>query len=198
MENTDRLDRWLYDRVLTGVPGFSPLHALHEHCQQRHACPRAQTRYLIRWHVGQAGVVALLTSWGGFTTMPLALSANLVAERFLALRLTSGIAAVHGWSLEQEHTFRQITACVAGEGATERLADPSGQLMAQWKKSLQQQAVQQGQALLLRHLGHTTFKSAARVVPLVSLAVGLGFDTHAMYRLGRRARKVFAPEAISA
>lgn len=187
MHDNRTLEYWLYDRVLKGVPGFAPIHAVSHDCRQRDTCPNAQVSRLIRWHVTHAGTAALLTSWGGFATLPFALSVTFLTERFLAFRLVAGVAALHEWPLEDPDTFQQVRTCVSGHLGKAGAGSHT-------LKGLGQHALQESQTLVLKQLGKTPFKSAARALPLISIAVSVGLDSHAMYRLGKKAQAVFGPQ----
>ncbi len=202
MRSNDALESWVYERVVNGVPGFAPVHSLTRDFRSRHSCPTKQVSRLVRWHAMHAGSVALLTSWGGFATLPVSLSVNFVAERFLAFRLVAGVAALHDWPLENEETFRKVSDCVAGR----TLVDESigldvakrplkHQIVRHVAKGVGSELVSHGRTMLLKEIGKGSLKSVSRAVPVISMAVSVGMDTHAMYRLGERARTAFGAAA---
>jgi hypothetical protein len=202
MRSNVALESWVYERVVCGVPGFAPIQSLTREFQSRHACPKKQTSRLVRWHAMHAGSVALLTSWGGFATLPVSLSVNFIAERFLAFRLVAGVAALNDWSLESEETFRKVSACVADRPMVDELNDQrvassplKHQIVRHVAKGVGGELVSHGRSLLLKEVGKGSLKSVSRAVPILSVAVSVGMDTHSMYRLGARARTVFHSSA---
>lgn len=194
MRSYDALESWVYGRVIEGIPGFAPLESMTQACRSRHECRKKQVTRLVRWHAMHAGSVALLTSWGGFATLPIACSVGFVAEQFLAFRLAAGVAALHDWPLQNDDTFRMIRDCVAGRTVTD-IDQPRRSLTHQIARHVANgvggELVNHGQSLLVKQIGKSSLKPLSRAVPVVAVAFSVGLDARKMFKLGERAHATF-------
>lgn len=161
-------------------------------------------RRLIRESVQAAGVAGLVTSVGGFVTMPVMLPANVAGALVINARLAAAIAHLRGYDPTDPHVRTVVTMVALGSNA-QQVAKAAGvkvgekAAMAAIKKIpnevLKQLNKKVGFTLVAKYGTKRPVFTLAKGVPLVGGVVGGSVDATMTGLVGRTADKMFAPDS---
>lgn len=189
----DRLER---ARRKNGSAGDSPGEPTEQDIEQA-------IRRLIRESVQAAGVTGLMTSLGGFVTMPVTLPANVAGSLVINARLAAAIAHLRGYDPTDPHVRTVVTMVALGSNA-QQIAKAAGvkvgekAAMAAIKKIpnevLKQINKKAGFMLVAKYGTKRPVFTLAKGVPLVGGVIGGSVDATMTGLVGRTADRMFSPE----
>ena len=151
-------------------------------------------------HLKLAGVSGFLTNVGGFTTVAVALPANVLGFYILATRMSAAVAGVRGYDLSRSETRSAVLLSLVGADAQDLLSRagmsaPSGRLAGLATQQLPGPALMVvNKAVgfrILRQTGASAFARFGRAVPLVGGAVGAGMDLWLLKQVAYHVRTEF-------
>ncbi|WEV78633.1 EcsC family protein [Janibacter cremeus] len=155
-------------------------------------------------HVKLAGAHGFVTNLGGFTTMLVALPANVLGFYVLATRMAAAVAHVRGHDLQRPEVRSAVLLSLVGADAQDLLAKagmvaPGGRLATFATQRLSGPALMVvNKAVgfrILSQAGKGVFSRFGRAVPVVGGAVGAGLDVWLLNQLADHVRAEFAAEA---
>ncbi|WP_277455171.1 EcsC family protein [Janibacter sp. DB-40] len=152
-------------------------------------------------HVKLAGAHGFVTNLGGFTTMLVALPANVLGFYVLATRMAAAVAHVRGHDLQRPEVRSAVLLSLVGADAQDLLAKagmvaPGGRLATFATQRLSGPALMVvNKAVgfrILSQAGKGVFARFGRAVPVVGGAVGAGLDVWLLNELADHVREEFA------
>lgn len=158
---------------------------------------------IIASHLRLAGASGFLTNLGGFTTMLVALPANVAGFYVLATRMAAAIAHVRGHDLARPEVRSSVLLSLVGADAQDLLAKagmtaPTGKLTSFATQRLSGPALMVvNKAVgfrILSQAGKGVFARFGRAVPLVGGAVGAGMDVWLLKQLADHVRSEFGAQ----
>lgn len=161
-------------------------------------------RLVVRSHLAMGGVSGFVTSVGGFTTLAVAMPANIVGFYLVATRMTAAVASLRGYDVDNPQIRTAILLTLVGAEAEDLLAKAGIGTASGGVTNLAAQRLP-GPILMvvnkavgfriLTKAGADTFKGFGKRVPLVGGAVGAGLDSWLLNRISENARREFPPVA---
>lgn len=156
---------------------------------------------IVRSHLLRAAAVGFVTSLGGFLTLPIALSANVLGFYLVATRMVAGIATTHGHDIRQPEVRSAILLALVGADSDDLLkkaglggTGPLANLAAQRLPGPALMALNKGVGFrLLNGVGRRSLTRFGKVVPLAGGVVGAGLDAFLLKRIADYARGEFPP-----
>ena len=190
-----------------GIDGRGRLHSAtvvaDEALSARGGDPDKAVDDVIARHLKLATGSGFLTSLGGFTTLVVALPANVAGFYLLATRMAAAVARIRGYDLAQREVRSAVLLSLVGADAQDLMAKagmavPGGRLAGMAADQLPGPALMVvNKAVgfrLLSQAGKGAFARFGRAVPLVGGAVGGGMDLWLMKQLADHVREEF-PQA---
>ncbi|GAA1398873.1 EcsC family protein [Luteococcus peritonei] len=162
---------------------------------------------VIRGHVTTGAAGGLLTSLGGFITMPVAIPANLLEFYVQATRMTAAVAKLRGYDITQPNIRTAVLLTLVGSNSDDVLAKAgittgSGRLATLALRNMPRSATMMvNKAIgfrLLKSVGGGVLSKFGKGVPVVGGAVGGVLDGYMMNKIGEQALKEFPREAARA
>ncbi|WP_420175891.1 EcsC family protein [Luteococcus sp. OSA5] len=162
---------------------------------------------VVRSHVTSGAAGGLITSLGGFLTMPVAIPANLLEFYVQATRMTAAVAKLRGYDISQPNIRTAVLLTLVGSNAEDVLAKAgvttaSGRITSLALRNLPRPAMMMvNKAVgfrLLKSVGQGTLAKLGKGVPIVGGAVGGALDGYMMNRIGEQALKEFPASAADA
>ncbi len=159
-------------------------------------------RLVVRSHLAMGTASGFVTSVGGFTTMAVAMPANIVGFYVVATRMTGAIASLRGYDIDDPQIRTAVLLTLIGADAEDLLAKagivkgPDGvtNLVAQQLPGPVLMIVNKAVAFrILTRAGSDVFKRFGKRIPLVGGAVGGGLDGWLLTRIADNARREFPP-----
>ena len=156
---------------------------------------------------GLGGDDELVTSLGGFITLPVALPVNLLGFYLLATRMTAAVARVRGHDIRSEQIRTAVLLTLVGAEADDLLRKanmvvPGGTLSNLAAQRLPGPALMVVQKAigfrLLAQVGKSTFARLGRLVPIIGGAIGGGLDAYMLHRFSMNAKRQFPTAAPAA
>ncbi|MEL4505343.1 EcsC family protein [Luteococcus sp. H138] len=162
---------------------------------------------VVRSHVTSGAAGGLLTSLGGFVTMPVAIPANLLEFYVQATRMTAAVAKLRGYDIHQPNIRTAILLTLVGSNAEDVMAKAgvvtgTGRLTTMALRNLPRPAMMMvNKAVgfrLLRSVGESTLAKLGKGVPVLGGAVGGVVDGYMMNKIAEQALKEFPTYAAAA
>lgn len=158
-------------------------------------------RTVVRSHLAMGTASGFVTSVGGFTTMAVAMPANILGFYVVATRMTAAVAALRGYDIDNEQIRTAVLLTLVGADADDLLAKAGiatagahgvSNLAAQRLPGPVLMVVNKAVAFrILTKAGADTFKKFGKRIPLVGGAVGGGLDGWLLSRIADNARREF-------
>lgn len=191
-----------------GITGKGPFHSAAEIADKALAKSGGDVekavRTVIRSHIAMGSASGFVTSVGGFTTMAVAMPANIVGFYVVATRMTAAVARLRGYDIDNEQIRTAVLLTLVGADAEDLLAKAGIVAGGHGMTSLAAQRLP-GPVLMvvnkavafriLTKAGADTFKKFGKRIPLVGGAVGGGLDGWLLNRISDNARREFPPAA---
>jgi hypothetical protein len=207
-EDGGAIDRLIRTIMSIGIDGVGPIRsapdvaarALKEEDGDVERAVKDVVSSATRW----GAVGGVVTGVGGFTTMLVALPANLVEFYVQATRMVASIATLRGYDVTDPHIRTAVMLTLVGSDADEVLkkagmSTGTGRVAAFALKRLPASSMMVvNKAIgfrLLRGVGEKFLTRLGKAVPLLGGAVGGGLDAFMMRRIAANARKQF-PAAV--
>lgn len=162
---------------------------------------------VVRSHVTSGAAGGLLTSLGGFITMPVAIPANLLEFYVQATRMTAAVAKLRGYDISQPNIRTAVLLTLVGSNAEDVMAKAgvvtgTGRLTTMALRNLPRPAMMMvNKAVgfrLLKSVGQGTLAKLGKGVPIVGGAVGGVVDGYMMNKIAEQALKEFPTYAAPA
>lgn len=152
---------------------------------------------VIRNQAKRSFAVGFLTSLGGFSTLPIQLSAGVAGALVLQIRLIAVISHLNGLNIETKEVRTLIKLLTVGSIASESIKDVLVNIGAQITlrqlnriPSATLRAINKLLGVrLITKAGEKSVTSFARLVPIVGGLVGGGIDSFIMHKIGHFASK---------
>lgn len=203
-EDGGAIDRLIRTIMSIGIDGVGPIRsapdvaarALKEEDGDVERAVKDVVSSATRW----GAVGGVVTGVGGFTTMLVALPANLVEFYVQATRMVASIATLRGYDVTDPHIRTAVMLTLVGSDADEVLkkagmSTGTGRVAAFALKRLPASSMMVvNKAIgfrLLRGVGEKFLTRLGKAVPLLGGAVGGGLDAFMMRRIAANARKQF-------
>ena len=158
----------------------------------------AAVSFLLRLHVGLAGVQGFVTNLGGVAALAVSIPANVVGVTLVQCHLIAGIAHLRGYDLENPRVRNAILACILGEDAVRDLvrttslpSSPMGLATSPVHDPALDEMISREVTtdLVARTAGRRAVTMVGRRVPLLGGVVGGGSDALMTWQIGRYAAR---------
>lgn len=196
-----KLIRRLLDVGIDGKGGFDAAQKVADDARRRRTDPERSIDDIVADHVKLAAAGGFVTGLGGFVTLPVALPANVAGFYLLATRMAAAIAAVRGYSPQDESTRAAVLLALVGADAEDVLRKAGyasggrlAHIAAQRLPAPVTMAVNKGVGFrLVTQVGRKAFGRLGRGVPLLGGAIGAGLDGFMIRRIADHVRQEFPP-----
>lgn len=99
---------WCYEKSLNGLPGAESAIELAEDYLSNSDSVEEAINDLIYWQQIKTGTSGFITGLGGFSTLPVAIPADLAATYYINVRMVAAIAHLRGYNLKSDKTKTMI------------------------------------------------------------------------------------------
>ena len=104
-----------YEKCLNGIPKVSPsVDELANDYLKKHRTPEEACRAMLRNQIAKCTTSGVVTGFGGFITMPVAIPANVGSVIYVQMRMIACVAYMADYELNSDQTQTFIYACLAG------------------------------------------------------------------------------------
>ena len=104
-----------YEKCLSGIPKVSPsVKDMAADYLKKHNTTEEACRAMLRNQVAKCTTSGVITGFGGFITMPVAIPANVGSVIYVQMRMIACVAYMAGYELNSDQTQTFVYACLAG------------------------------------------------------------------------------------
>ncbi len=104
-----------YEKCLSGIPKVSPsVKDMAGDYLKKHNTTEEACRAMLRNQVAKCTTSGVITGFGGFITMPVAIPANVGSVIYVQMRMIACVAYMAGYELNSDQTQTFVYACLAG------------------------------------------------------------------------------------
>lgn len=104
-----------YEKCLNGIPKVSPsVKDMAADYLKKHNTTEEACRAMLRNQVAKCTTSGVITGFGGFITMPVAIPANVGSVIYVQMRMIACVAYMAGYELNSDQTQTFVYACLAG------------------------------------------------------------------------------------
>lgn len=104
-----------YEKCLNGIPKVSPsVEELANDYLKKHRTTDEACRAMLKNQITKCTTSGVVTGFGGFITMPVAVPANVGSVIYVQMRMIACVAYMAGYELDSDQTQTFIYACLAG------------------------------------------------------------------------------------
>lgn len=104
-----------YEKCLNGIPKVSPsVEALANDYLKKHRTTEEACRAMLKNQIAKCTTSGVVTGFGGFITMPVAIPANVGSVIYVQMRMIACVAYMADYELDSDQTQTFIYACLAG------------------------------------------------------------------------------------
>lgn len=193
-----------YNKALAGLPGMDSAEVLAGNYLKQQGTLIDKVNSLIRWQNAKAGSSGFITGLGGFTTLPVAIPANLVSVLYFQVRMIAAIAFMGGYDLRDDRVKSLVYVCLAGNIAKDILQEIGinigTRLTAQLIGSISEKTIislnQKIGFQLISKTGGLGAINLGKAIPLAGGIIGGSIDMLATNLIGNIARKTFIQEGL--
>jgi hypothetical protein len=193
-----------YSKALAGLPGMDSAEELAGSYLKQEGTLTEKVNSLIRWQNAKAGSSGFITGLGGFTTLPVAIPANLVSVLYFQVRMIAAIAFMGGYDLRDDRVKSLVYVCLAGNVAKDILQEigisVGTRLTTQLIGNISEKTiVSLNQKIGFQLISKTGGKGAinlGKAIPLAGGIIGGSIDVLATNLIGNMARKTFIQEGL--
>lgn len=195
---------WAYEKTLSGLPGQKNIHILVDDYLNKYK-PDVAIRHLVNFQTTKAATSGFVTGFGGLTTMPVTIPANVTTVILFQMRMITAIALIRGYDLDSDQTQTFVYATLAGTSVTDIMKKTGiviGNKMALGaiKKVPSSVLTKINQAVgfrLVTKFGTTGSINLVKMVPIAGALVGGAFDTVTTRMIARLANHTFSETGIA-
>lgn len=111
-----------YEKCLNGIPKVSPsVEEMANDYLKKHKTTEDACKAMLRNQIAKCTTSGVLTGFGGFITMPIAIPANVGSVIYVQMRMIACVAYMADYELNSDQTQTFIYACLAGVAVNELL-----------------------------------------------------------------------------
>ena len=104
-----------YEKCLNGIPKVSPsVEDMAADYLKKHKSTEEACRAMLRNQVAKCTTSGVITGFGGFITMPVAIPANVGSVIYVQMRMIACVAYMADYELNSDQTQTFVYACLAG------------------------------------------------------------------------------------
>ena len=104
-----------YEKCLNGIPKVSPsVEELANDYLKKHRTTEEACRAMLKNQITKCTTSGVVTGFGGFITMPVAIPANVGSVIYVQMRMIACVAYMADYELDSDQTQTFIYACLAG------------------------------------------------------------------------------------
>lgn len=104
-----------YDKCLNGIPKVSPsVEDMANDYLKKHKTTEAACKAMLRNQIAKCTTSGVVTGFGGFITMPVAIPANVGSIIYVQMRMIACVAYMADYELNSDQTQTFVYACLAG------------------------------------------------------------------------------------
>ena len=104
-----------YEKCLNGIPKVSPsVEALANDYLKKHRTTEEACRAMLKNQIAKCTTSGVVTGFGGFITMPVAIPANVGSVIYVQMRMIACVAYMADYELDSDQTQTFIYSCLAG------------------------------------------------------------------------------------
>ena len=104
-----------YEKCLNGIPKVSPsVEELANDYLKKHITTEEACRAMLKNQIAKCTTSGVVTGFGGFITMPVAIPANVGSVIYVQMRMIACVAYMADYELDSDQTQTLIYACLAG------------------------------------------------------------------------------------
>lgn len=104
-----------YEKCLNGIPKVSPsVEELANDYLKKHRTTEEACRAMLKNQIAKCTTSGVVTGFGGFITMPVAILANVGSVIYVQMRMIACVAYMADYELDSDQTQTFIYACLAG------------------------------------------------------------------------------------
>lgn len=104
-----------YEKCLNGIPKVSPsVEELANDYLKKHRTTEEACRAMLKNQIAKCTASGVVTGFGGFITMPVAIPANVGSVIYVQMRMIACVAYMADYELDSDQTQTFIYACLAG------------------------------------------------------------------------------------
>ena len=104
-----------YEKCLNGIPKVSPsVEKLANDYLKKHRTTEEACRAMLKNQIAKCTTSGVVTGFGGFITMPVAIPANVGSVIYVQMRMIACVAYMADYELDSDQTQTFIYACLAG------------------------------------------------------------------------------------
>lgn len=190
---------YAYEKSIQGLPGMDSAEELANNYLKKEGSLTDKANSLIRWQNAKAGSSGFITGLGGFSTLPVAIPANLFSVLYFQIRMIAAIALMGGHDLRDDRVKSLVYACLAGNMAKDILQEIGitlgTKLTAQMIGNISEKAIlsinQKIGFQLLSKTGGRGAVNLGKAIPLAGGIIGGSFDVFTTNLIGNIARNTF-------
>ena len=192
---------WAYEKALEGVPGLDSSIEMAEKYLKQEGSLHDKANSLIRWQNAKAATSGFLTGIGGFTTLPVAIPANLASVLYIQIRMIAAIAHIGGYKLRDEKVKTLVYFCLASNLGKDFLKETGIRIGTQVTTKLITNISEKSLLLINQKVGFRLLSmysgkgllNLSKAVPLVGGIIGASIDIVSTNIIGNTACQIFLP-----
>lgn len=189
-----------YEKCLNGIPKVSPsVEKLANDYLKKHRTTEEACRAMLKNQITKCTTSGVITGFGGFITMPVAIPANVGSVIYVQMRMIACVAYMAGYELDSDQTQTFIYACLAGVAVNGLLKQAGIKFGVKFTNGLIKKIP--GKALtkinqkvgvrFITKFGTKGIINLGKLVPGVGAVVGGGMDFAETKIIAKRAYKWF-------
>lgn len=190
----------LYEKCLNGIPTISkPVNELVNDYIKKYGKTDKAIDKLVRNQLSKNGINGFISGFGGFTTLPVTLPANITSVLYVQMRMIAAIALIRGYDLNDDEVQTFVYSCIAGV----TIADTFKQAGIKVGNKIILNSVNKipGKALVkinqrigfrfITKAGEKGIINLGKLVPIVGAGIGSTIDWTSTWTIANRAKKIF-------
>lgn len=190
----------LYTQVTNGLPTSKPCEELAAEYLRKYPNPDKAVKMCVRQQVIKCTTSGFLTSLGGLITLPVAVPANLASVLYVQLRMIATIAAIGGYSVDDDEVETLVYMCLAGTSVIDACKQTGVVLANKMTTSFVTKNISGATIRRINHLfgfklltkfGEKGLINIGKLIPFVGGVVGGSFDFIGTHAIAKRAYTTF-------
>lgn len=192
----------IYDASVKGNALEKPLVDMANDYTTRYDSKEKAAKAFIKSQVRKCGSVGFATGFGGVTTLPLAIGADLAGVTYLQVRMVAGIAQIGGHDPNSDEVRSLTYLCLTGSAMNDIVKSVGIQVGTKFTENLIGRIP--GQLIyainkkvgfyFLTRFGQKGVVKISGVIPVVGGVIGGGLDVFLTKRIAKNAYKTFIGE----
>ncbi|MBM7690550.1 EcsC family protein [Enterococcus ureilyticus] len=190
----------LYGKCLNGIPKISkPVNELANDYIRKYGKTDKAIDKLVRNQLSKNGINGFISGFGGFTTLPVTLPANITSVLYVQMRMIAAIALIRGYDLNDDEVQTFVYSCIAGVTIADTFKQAGIKvgnkiILNSVNKIPGKVLVQINQRIGFRFITKAGTKgiiNLGKLVPIVGAGIGSTIDWTATWTIANRAKKIF-------